>query len=87
MKLLGVKHKPVTPDWPQAKGILESFNKPMNKAITSAIIEKKNWQQALQKFIPAYRSTPHATTKVDPGELLFNRIVRGTLPERTPIRL
>ena len=84
MKLLGVKHKPVTPVWPQANGLVESFNKPLNKAITSAIIEKKNWHQALQKFLFAYRTTPHTTTKVAPTELLFNRIVRGTLPELTP---
>ena len=45
------------------------------------MLEGKNWRQELQRFLLNYRSTPHATTKIPPCELLFNRKVQGSLPE------
>ena len=48
-----------------------------------AEIEGKNWRQELQRFLLQYHSTPHQTTKVAPSELLFNRKIRGYLPELT----
>ena len=36
-----------------------------------------------KNFLINYRSTPHATTKVPPCELLFNRKIQGTLTELT----
>jgi len=35
----------------------------------------------LQRFLLSYRVTPHATTKIAPCELLYNRTVKGYLPE------
>ena len=53
---------------------------PLGKAIRAACIENRNWRQELQRFSLSYRSTPHATTKIAPSELLYNRVIRGKLP-------
>ena len=55
--------------------------KPLGKVIKTSMLEGKNWRQELQRFLLNYRSTPHATTKIYPCELLFNRKVQGSLPE------
>ena len=57
--------------------------KPIGKVIKTATLEGKNWRQELQRCLLNYRSTPRATTKVPPCELLFNRKIQGTLPELT----
>ena len=57
--------------------------KPIGKLLKTAEIEGKNWKQELQRFLLQYRSTPRQTTKVAPCELLFNRQIRGYLPELT----
>ena len=80
MKELGIQYDPSTPLWPQGNAEVESFNKPLEKAIRTAHIERRPWQQELAKFLLNYRSSPHSTTKVPPAELLFNRPIRGKLP-------
>ena len=47
----------------------------------TSILENKNWRQELQRFLLNYCSTPHKTTAVAPCELLFNRQIRGQLPQ------
>ncbi|XP_065058440.1 uncharacterized protein K02A2.6-like [Rhopilema esculentum] len=80
---LNIKHEFSTPYWPQANGEVERFNQPLEKALQTAAIEGKVWRQELQRFLLQYRSTPHCTTKVAPSQLLFNRKVRGKIPEIT----
>ena len=41
----------------------------------------KPWQQELQKYRLAYRSTPHATIGVTPAELLYGKKIRAKMPE------
>ncbi len=83
MEVLGIEWKTSTPLWPQANGNAESIMKPIGKVIKTATLEGKNWRQELQRFLLNYRSTPHATMKIPPCELLFNRKIQGTLPELT----
>ena len=80
MRQLGIEYHSSTPLWPQGNAEVESFNKPLEKAIRTAHIEERPWQQELSKFLLNYRSTPHSTTKVPPAEMLFNRQIRGKLP-------
>ena len=80
MKELGIKHSPSTPLWPQGNAEAESFNKPLEKAIRAAHIDRRPWQQELAKFLLNYRSTPHSTTKVPLAVMLFNRQIKGKLP-------
>ena len=78
---LGMEWKPSTPLWPQGNSNVESLIKPIGKVLQTAHLEGKNWKQGLQRFLLIYRTTPHVTTKVPPCELLFNREIRGQLPE------
>ena len=80
-KALGMEWKPSTPLWPQGNLNVESLMKPIGKVLQTAQLEGRNWKQELQRFLLTYRTTPHVTTKVPPCELLFNRTIRGQLPE------
>ena len=70
-----------TPLWPQANGEVERQNRSLKKSLIIAHSEGKDWRQELNKFLLAYRSTPHQTTGVSPAELLFGRKIRTKLPE------
>ena len=43
--------------------------------------EGKPWQPELQKYLLAYRSTPHTTTGISPEELLYGKKIRTKMPE------
>ena len=81
MNVLGIEWQTSTPHWPLGNANAESFMKPLGKLMKTAQIEGKKWKQELQRFLLSYRSTPHATTKVASCVLLFNRTIRGQLPE------
>ena len=81
MNILGIEWNPSTPLWPQGNAQAESFMKPLGKLITTTTVENKFWKQELQRFLLMYRTTPHSTTKIPPCELLFNRTVKGLLPQ------
>ncbi|XP_057310511.1 uncharacterized protein K02A2.6-like [Hydractinia symbiolongicarpus] len=83
MKEFGVEHRKVTPYHPEANGEVERFNRNLKKTIQAAIAENQNWRTALQNYLLAYRTTPHATTGATPAELLFNRPVKDKLPAST----
>ena len=78
---LGIKHKKTIPLWPRANGEVKRQNKSLLKAMCAAQAEGKQWQQELQKYLLAYRSTPHTTTGVSPAELLYGRKIRTKMPE------
>ena len=73
-------HQPILPKWPRANGLVENFNKPFLRCIVTAHIEQTNWRQALYSFLLNYRATPHCTTGIAPGEMLFGRQMRTKLP-------
>jgi hypothetical protein len=77
----GIEHHFITPLWPQANGEVERQNRTMMKAIRAAQVEGKDWKRELNKFLFAYRTTPHQTTGVAPAELMFKRKLRTKLPE------
>ena len=78
---MGVEHRHITPLWPRANGEVERQNKTLLKAIRAAHAEGKNWRKELNKFLLAYRSTPHSTTGKSPAELLFRRVLNNKMPE------
>ena len=60
----------------------DEVNKSLLKAIRFAHVEGRNWREELNKFLMAYRFTPHTTGK-STAELLFRRALKITLPEVT----
>ena len=77
---LGIVHHRTTPLWPEANGEVERQNRSLLKAIRTAHAEGKNWRSELNKFLLAYRTTPHSTTGVPPAFLLYRRQIKCKLP-------
>ena len=80
-KELNFRHRKITPYWPQANAEAERFMKTVQKAIRTAHIQGRDWKKELQNFLRNYRATPHVTTTVSPGEVLFGRKLRTKLPQ------
>lgn len=80
MKVNGIRHRTITPLWPQANEA-ETFMKPLMKAIRTAHVNKQNWRHELHRFLLNYRATPHATTQVAPAKMMFYRNIRMKLPQ------
>ena len=79
---MGIEHHTITPLHPRANGLVENFNRMINKVIRTSAIERKCWKQELFKFLRNYRATPHVTTGKCPADLLFqSRTYRVRLPE------
>ena len=68
-----VKHRRITPLWPQANSEAESFMKQLTKAIHSTHTKEKKWAEHLHRFLLKYRTTLHTTTGQAPATLLLNR--------------
>ncbi|KAJ8344863.1 hypothetical protein SKAU_G00290560 [Synaphobranchus kaupii] len=77
----GITHVKTTPRWPQANGEVERQNASLMKRIRIAESEGLDWKRELRKYVTVYRSIDHATTGKSPAELLFNRKIRGKLPD------
>ena len=81
-KFMGIEHHTITPLHPRANGLVENFNRMINKVIRTSTIERKCWKQELFKFLRNYHATPHVTTGKCPADLLFqSRTYRVRLPE------
>ena len=65
----------------RSNGLVENFNKCLNKTIRVATIERKNWKEELYNFLLNYRATLHTTTGRTPSELLFNIIIKTKLSQ------
>ncbi|XP_063965770.1 uncharacterized protein K02A2.6-like [Lytechinus pictus] len=83
LRSIGVNHRRITPYHPQANAEVERFNATIMKAIRTARHSGRDWHQAVNTFLLAYRSTPHPATKSSPAKLLYNRELRTKLPFNT----
>lgn len=81
MNSCGMRHRGITPLWPQANGEVERLMRNMKKLVKSAGVEQRDWKAELNKFLLNYRAAPHSTTGLTPGELLFGRKIRTKLPK------
>ena len=70
----------MTECWPRGNAQAEGFNKPLMKAIRSAVVEQRNWKQEMYQLLRQYRATPHTSTKFSPHRLLFGREPGTKLP-------
>ena len=58
LETLGINQDHSTPKRPQGNAEVERFNQPLNRALTTATLEGKVWQQELNRFLLQYRTTP-----------------------------
>lgn len=77
----GLKHRKVTPLWPRANGEVERFMRNLGKVIRNARMSGTNKYVKLQKFLRAYRNTPHLTTGVAPAALMMGGVGMSGLPK------
>ena len=70
LEMQGIKHRRVTPLWPQANGEMERQNR--------SLLKRK---EELSEYLIMYRTTPYSTTGISPAELLSKRKIRTRLPE------
>ena len=77
----GIQQRKSPPIWPQANGEVERQNMTLLKSLKIAEAEGKAWKDELNKFLLAYRTTPHSSTGVTPAFLMFGRELRTKLPE------
>ena len=66
----GIHHEKAFPYHPQANPV-ECFMKPMGKCMKAAHAEGENKSKALNSFLARYRATPHSSTGIAPGDILF----------------
>ena len=81
VKWLGVTHRVVSPEDPEANGLAEAFMKVLKKTWGTAHAEGKNPKQQMYSMLRQYRATPHCSTNQAPAEVLFNRPYKTRLPE------
>ena len=53
---------------------------PLGKTLKTAYIKCRPWQQELNHFLLQYKTTPHTSSMVPPGELLFNHLIKEKIP-------
>ena len=80
----GIQHRKSPPLWPQANGEVERQNRTLLKSLKEAEAEGKKWKAELDKFLLAYRTTPHSSTGATPAFLMFGRELKTKLPELRP---
>ena len=77
-----MKHRRITPYWPQANAHAETFNRRLRMMIHSAKLDQKDWKLELHRFLRNYRATPHQSTIKSSVELMFpGRNYRTRLPQ------
>ena len=62
-------------------GEVERQNRTLLKSLKVAHVENKKWKDELNKFVLAYRTTPHSSTGVSPAFMMFERELKTKLPE------
>ena len=77
----GIKHRKITPYWPQDNPHVERVMRTIEKSIRIAHSQGKNWKTELYRFLLDYRTTSHVTTGNASADLLFNRQIRNRLPD------
>ena len=81
VKQMGITHHICTPENPQANGFVEVFQKVLIKMVHTAVVEGKDPEHVVQKYLAAYRAAPHKTTGKSPYELMFNRKMATKIPQ------
>ena len=74
-------HRKAIPYHPMGNSQVESFMKPLQKAIKTAVAAGLNYEVEIQKFLINFRNTPHRALGLSPSEIVFNRKLKTKLPQ------
>ena len=77
----GIEHILTYPHHPQGNPV-ETFMKPLGKALKAAYYNRESAQRALDDLLMAYRATPHPATNMAPGEMLFRHGYHAEFPKK-----
>ena len=80
----GIQDQKFPPLWPQANNEVERQNRTLVKSLKVVEVEGKKWKDELDKFLLAYRTTPHSSTGATPAFLMFGKELKTKLPELRP---
>ena len=79
-KKLAVEHETSAPYHPQANPV-EALMKPLGKCMKAAHVQQRDKTAALQEWLASYRATPHSSTGVAPGDIIFRHGYGHTFPK------
>jgi hypothetical protein len=77
----GIDVEFATPLWAQSNGLVERCMQFINKNLRIARLTQENWRRTLSNIVTFYNNERlHTVTGVTPGELMFGRRLRATIP-------
>ena len=79
-----IKHNKVYPYYPLANPV-ETFMKPLGKAMKIAHYEHQNKETALNQLLASYQATPHIATSQAQGNLIFQLDYQHNFPIAKPL--
>ena len=78
----GIQHVKTYPYHPQGNPV-ENFMRPIGKCMKAAHHQKTNKKQALNDMLSSYRATPHPSTGIAPGNMIFRSGYKKDFPRTT----
>jgi hypothetical protein len=82
-KANGIHHEKSFPYHPQSNPV-EALMKPIGKTMKAAYASKSDKEKALSEFLSSYRATPHSSTGIAPGDIIFRHGYGSAFPRKTP---
>jgi hypothetical protein len=76
MEKFQVNHLLSTPYHPQTNGLVERFNRTLYESLARLSLKNNDWDLYIAPTLFAYRTTKHATTKIEPFFLVYGRDAR-----------
>ena len=76
MEKFQVNHLLSTPYHPQTNGLVERFNRTLCESLARLSLKNHDWDLYIAPTLFAYRTTKHATTKIEPFYLVYRRNAR-----------
>ena len=77
----GITHIKTHPYHPQGNPV-ENFMRPLGKSMKAAHYNKQNKDEALNQMLSNYRATPHPSTGIAPGDMMFRSGYKKDFPRR-----
>jgi hypothetical protein len=84
MEKFKVNHLLSTPYHPQTNGLVERFNRTLCESLARLSLKNNDWDLYIAPTLFAYRTTKHATTKIEPFFLVYGRSARLPIDLKQP---